>query len=76
MLPNIENTDALTLNFEKSERTKTFRIGLYKEKVNITNALLGQLVLGTAILGNKGTNTNDTGGVLQSYITLTATWMD
>ena len=76
----MENIDDLILNFEKNERTKTktFRINIYNEKASstdVTSAILGQLVLGKAILGNASTNTNDTGGVLKSYITLTARWM-
>jgi hypothetical protein len=68
MLPNIENTDALILNYERNERTKTFRISIYEEKVNDTSAILGKLILGKGRLGNAGNN----GGVLKRYITLTA----
>lgn len=78
MLPNIEHTDNLILNYEKNERTKTktFRINVYEERVNETSAILGQLILGKAILGNANTNTGDTGGVLKCCITLAARWMD
>ena len=75
MLPNIENTDALILNYEKNElaKTKTYRIKVYEEKISETNAILGQLILGKAVLGNAD---NGTGGALRCYITLTAKWMD
>jgi hypothetical protein len=81
MLPNIENTDALILNFEKNERTKTktFRISVYEGKVSSTSStssILGKLVLGKAILGNATTNNDDTGGALKCCITLAARQMD
>ena len=57
MLPNIENTDNLILDFEenKQSKTQTFRINIYEQKVSVTS------------VGNTTTNTDDTPGIKALY---------
>lgn len=62
MLPDMGNTDDLILDFEENEqnKTQTYYINFVGQNQGGTSAILGQLILGKAVLGNATPNATDT----------------
>ena len=71
MLPNIENTDDLILDFEENEqfKTKTFRINVSEQIVSntIISSILGKLILGKCYLGEVYEKTETIERIEQLY---------